>query len=259
MFAINGKTEDFGLDSICYLEDSKLLLNSEDYTTRNTSWVRSIFVHNTMGDEPITILPGYGTAGDELNTLANWQTDKRHAGAACLIGPSGKVYNMCDLLRHASYHATTVNQVSIGIEVYCNAKLQMYQGQFDVLLKLIHKLTARFGIQRQFHGPYLGSSTAVPRLASGGADCIGIFGHRDQTTDRGHGDPGDLIFQMMALAGYEAFDFSQDEDLHTWSSRQQLMNNMWNLGLTQDGVPGPNTVYKMTTVGFTNGLWVHQV
>lgn len=253
---IAGKSFDIpGIKSISRLEDPIVKLNPEDYTKRQTSWVRSIFFHTTIGDEPVTVTnvqePDLGLPG----TITAWQTDRRHAGAHLLIDLCGTLYCLCDLLYDASYHATTVNQVSIGIEIKQAPDKSTRQIQYDVALALTDFLTKEFGIQRQFHWPYLGDSNPVKRLAAGGKNAVGIFGHRDQTDQRGKGDPGDYIFRVLHDAGYERMNFELAEDIKTWWQRQTY------LGIPHDevdGIPGMGTRSYLINAGYRNGIWVQR-
>ena len=77
--------------------------------------------------------------------------------------------------------------------------------------------------------------------------------HRNQTTNKGPGDPGDSLFVALKNAGYELFDFDNKDDLNVWKQRQA------SLGLVPsdvDGVPGPKTVAALKAHGHKHGLWV---
>ena len=79
---------------------------------------------------------------------------------------------------------------------------------------------------------------------------VGVYGHRDCSNNRGRGDPGDAIFEMLMDAGYESFNFEENEDKETWEDRQKK------LGLLPDGVPGPRTARALIEEGYSNGLWI---
>lgn len=248
---IDGKPETFSaFPSASYLDNPRMRLGAEDKRARATRWVRSIILHTTVGDEPQLVRPGAGPAGMASRTLSAWETDKRHAGSHLLVDGDGSVWCVADLVRDATYHAQSINEVSIGVELCQTPKLEIWQAQLDTTVALLDALTWRFGIQRQYHGPYLGSSWAVPRLARGGADCVGIFGHRDQTTDRGKGDPGSAIFLALKQSGYEPLNFALDEDLAVWRTRQSA------LGVSPDGIPGPATVAALAAHGKPGGMFV---
>jgi hypothetical protein len=79
---------------------------------------------------------------------------------------------------------------------------------------------------------------------------VGIYGHRDVSNNRGEGDPGDLIFAALEVAGYERFNYDVGEDLDVWAERQQ------SLGLLPDGIAGPYTVQALAARSYHHGLWV---
>jgi N-acetylmuramoyl-L-alanine amidase len=234
-----------------------------DSRMRVTRWIRSFIVHTTQGDEPQIIHPGTGEGGLASKTVRAWQQDSRHAGAHIIIDADGTVWCLADLIREATYHAKAINEVSIGIELAQTPHLETWEIQYQSLIVLLDALTShpKIQIQRQYHAPYLGEEHAVERLADGGKDAIGIFGHRDQawsferkTMLRGRGDPGDEVFKYLAAAGYEAFDFERNEDKTTWGERQsRLLVGFPKLRL--DGVPGPQTVSALAASGKKRGMW----
>jgi hypothetical protein len=246
---IDGKPELVpGIASASFLDAPSMRVLREDRRPRITSWIRSIILHTTVGDEPQVVRPGKGTGGMAARTVGAWQTDYRHAGSHLIIDGDGSVFCLADLLREATYHATTINEVSVGIEICQSPGLEIWQAQIDAAIALCDWLTGRFGIQQQIHAPYR-PNYPVRRLANGGLDCVGIFGHRDQTDQRGRGDPGDAVLAALQLAGYESFDYASDHDKEAWRLRQSA------LGVGADGIPGPDTVRALLAAGYPQGLW----
>jgi hypothetical protein len=251
MLVLAGMTADVpGVRTISMDQPGGFVLSPGDCRRRQTAWIRSIVIHATVGDEPQVLLPGAGAPGLAARTIEGWDSDPRHAGAHLVVDADGTVYQVADLVRTVTYHAESINEVSIGIELAQTHKLELRQVQLDVLVLVLDRLTALLGIQRQYHAPYLGEAHPVARLAAGGHDAIGIFGHRDQTVQRGPGDPGDAVFAALAAAGYEAFDFDQGEDRMTWMQRQG------ELGVAADGIPGTKTVAALAAAGRPRGMWV---
>src|SRR5262245_56379324 len=199
---IGGSVIDVHAVRVCNWHDHASMprLRSSDYRPRETGWVRAIIVHTTKGDEPQKVVAGRGPVGMASASARAWAHDPTHSGSHLLVDGDGTIWCVADLARDAAYHAESLNEISIGIEICQTPELAVYDAQLDATVRLIDALTMLFGIQRQFHAPYLGEAHPVGRLASGGADCVGIFGHRDQTTARGPGDPGDAIFARLRLA-----------------------------------------------------------
>jgi len=233
----------------------------EDCRSRYTRWIRGIVLHTTKGipggsdHRPQVIKPGLGpNRRGDYTTAHFWATSTKHAGAHLVVDFDGSTVCLADLRTEASFHAGEVNEVTIGIEIYQGSDAELYQGQLDAVVRLVDFLTARFGIQRQFHKPYKGGPVA--RIAQGAQDVVGVYGHRDVTTNRGQGDPGNAIFETLERAGYEPFDFAISADKDAWRQRQEQLNTDLGLALPVDGVPGQKTVAALIQSGRPHGLWV---
>jgi hypothetical protein len=248
---INGKFVDVpGLKCLDYRDDAALVLKlPEDSRKRSTNWVRGIVLHTTKGIKE-KILPGLGPNTDAGDKVARfWSTDPKSSGAHLVVDFDGTVSCLTDLLTVAAYHATTVNDVTIGIEIYQGPKGELYEGQLKAVVLLVDFLTRYFGIQRQYQSPYR-KYKPCPRLSGGGRNCVGIYGHRDQTDNRGPGDPGDTIFSLLDAAAYEKVDFTKSTDIELWKPRQE------NLKVGSDGIAGPLTQKALAATGKLGGMWV---
>lgn len=174
--------------------------------------------------------------------VAGWDytVDARPSEAGGL--PSVAVSN--DPFHMYAYHAGTVNKYTVGIEMVqgTDRPYNMYDGTYTSTLVLIDYLTARLGIQRQIMCGVFdedGNFTkewiegVIPgRLQSPndrkrgsksptGMDVCGIYGHRNITTNKGPGDPGNQIFDKLLDAGYEVFDIRSEQDMKVWKQRQE--------------------------------------
>jgi hypothetical protein len=137
-----------------------------------------------------------------------------------------------------------VNRDSVGIELFQGSGAELYEGQLEAARVLIDALTVQFGIQRQIPDRYRG---ALARFDA--RDAVGVIGHRDVSQNRGAGDPGDAIFDVLAQNAYERFDFAAKVDQVAWRERQRT------LGLAADGIPGPKTCAALRARGYAGGLW----
>jgi len=261
-----------------WIKHPELRLDGGDRRPRDPArahaWpVRSIVIHTVYGDEPIVLLKGKGPDGGEPAAwIKDQRGDKTHAGEHMLVGFDGAVACTCDLLGEASYHAESINELSIGIEI-CTQRARdvttgqpvfyMWQASLDATLAICDYLTALprasaghglISVARQYHSPFRNGSP-VPRFAAGGSDWTGILGHRDQTSKRGAGDPGHHVFDVLAARGYEAFDVMDDADKTVWKVRQAYLNGKYGSHLTVDGVPGPGTRAVLEQAGYRGGLW----
>lgn len=227
---------------------------------RDPRLIAGICLHTTKGipggrdKRPQKILPGLGqNLGKDGATVRYWTTSDVQAGAHLVVDHDGSIVCCADLLTEATYHAGEVNEVTIGIEIYQGNDAEVYEGQLAAVVTLCDALTQLFGIQRQVQARYSGEP--VPRIAAGAVDVRGIYGHRDVTTNRGFGDPGDAVFSALRNAGYESFDFSTNEDKDAWRLRQK---NLVEKGfkISVDGVPGSETTAALAAAGHPHGMWV---
>lgn len=248
-----------GLDIRNWHDDPEMSIGPIDGRRRKTRQVQSIGLHATVGDEPQIVLPGAGAPGLARRTVRAWHEDDledRHAGGHLIVDADGTIWCLADLLRDVTFHAEAMNELSVGIEIAQSQRLEIRQVQVSNTVRLCDAVTLLMGIQRAFHSPYLGEDKPVARLAAGGKDFVGIFCHRDQTTRRGPGDPGNAIVEAIGEADYDAFNVEEREDIVEWSFRQRRLNQR-GAKLTIDGIPGPATRAALQALMLKpGGMWV---
>lgn len=228
-----------------------LRLAPGDYKQRATKWVRQIVVHTTKGIDPQIIRPGGGPGGRDKVVADFWRHDPQHSAAHIVVDADGSVACLADLATVAAYHATSANDLSVGIEMYQESDGSVWQATIDSTVAICGVIADVLGIPRQMHhAPYAGRPIA--RLVTGGADVVGLYGHRDQTDRRGRGDPGGAIYAALRGAGWEGFDFGARQDLDRWISRQQKLRAMGE-HVDVDGICGPGTMAAMRRRGFRTG------
>jgi len=259
-FIIAQRSEELpGVRCVDWMQNRALRLSPDDRRASRVGWIHSVVLHTTKGlparagDPPQVIKPGLGpntNAGARLGAM--WGADQRHAGAHLVVDHDGEISCCADLLTEAAYHATMANEWSIGVEIFQGSGGVLYAGQLSRVVELVDALTLRFGIQRQIPRVYRGR--ASPRLVKDPGGWVGVLGHRDVSDNRGPGDPGDAVFQLLAAAGYEQFDpdLGIGEDVEAWRARQVALH------LHPDGLPGPQTrqAIRMAGMGKGNGLLV---
>lgn len=258
MIIINGKKYEIpGIKTKSWVDDSKTkYVTDKDKRERA---IRAIVCHTHKGERG-KVIPGIGpdTTIDEKLALYQVVTD-RYVSWDYTIDGNGDITCQNDPAVDYTWQATTVNPFTLGfemIQVHNNGDL--YESELDSAVLLIDFLTYTLGIQRQIpwnkkkNEPNL---KQIKRLLDGGTDVVGIYGHVNQTANRGEGDPGPGIFIKLKEAGYELFDYDKEEDLNTWKERQK------NLGFQEkdcDGIALSKTRNKMIELGIgnKNGLWV---
>lgn len=245
-----------GLNVINWHDDPSLELSIPQDGIHRRTVKTGVVLHTTRGIpggkdlRPQQIRPGVQPDSEYGERLVDmWKTDSRCAGAHLCVGHGGEVWQFADLVRDVTYHATTVNSRTIGVEYHQGNNAELYTGQISagVQLSLFITTLDEHGIliARQMPDKYRGP---LPRLVAGARDFSGVFGHRDQTDNRGMGDPGDAIMEAHGRAGFIGHDLrvrpgSLPADRKWWIPIQR------EIGVVADGIPGPATARRLRELG----------
>jgi peptidoglycan hydrolase-like protein with peptidoglycan-binding domain len=199
---------------------------------------------------------GEAATGAE-DTVETWAKDPAYSAAQLVSGHDGELVQIADLLFVETFHATTSNAYSVGIETKELAGGGFYEAAAHTTIAATIAGCDALGIQKQM--PRLGWYRGQPirRMINGGHDCVGVFGHRDNTDRRGRWDPGDYLFQLLAAHGFEQFDYDAGEDIATWKARQLALNQQLGTRLVVDGIPGAATRAALLAAGYKNGIWAN--
>jgi hypothetical protein len=277
-----------GVKVVTWLDDPRLALSSRTSRPRG-NMPTAIILHSESGDDPHTVINGSAPDYDHGARLADIdETDARagHPHSQHLdIGADATVYQFADLGDVVTYQAREANEHTIGIELH-DPIVQVpddpfrlatgrptpvisvhafYRAQLVALALVLDVVTRELGIQRQVQRVYRGP---IDRLAGG--KVRGIYGHRDQTDERGAGDPGDAPIAALLEAGYDGLDFARGEDIARWSERQVTLNHAAEanarargeayIALAVDGNPGPSTRWAIRALGEGDqrraGMWI---
>lgn len=223
-------------------------LDPADCRARRTPWVRQIVIHTTGGYPHQHIKLGSGPGGRARSVANFWRGDPVHSGAHLVVDSDGTVACLADLSSICAYHATVSNEWSIGIEMAQEPDGGIYEATIVSTVVVSGVIADHLGIPRQFAAdPYDGHP--IKRLLDGGPLVVGVYGHRNNTENRGWGDPGDEIFKELASAGWLGVRLGYDEDIHIGKLRQAALNSRGE-GLVIDGVLGPVSIAAMRRQGF---------
>jgi hypothetical protein len=211
-----------------------------------------VVLHKTKADDPEIIVGGAGPFGRAERVAEAWASDPVHSGAHMVAG-SDYVACLADLVRWEAYHARAANKLSIGIEMYEEQGGLIYSRIIDNTVACCRTIASVCGIQAQFTW----NASPLVRFRDGGRTLIGFFGHRNVDDSRNRWDPGNAIWNALALAGFEAFDVAGGEDIEVWKKRQrELIAKGHDLGPTgADGFPGRLTTAALLAEGYHGGIY----
>lgn len=217
-------------------------------------WPHQWMLHKTIADDPEQIMHGSGPAGRARRTAEYWEGDPKHSGAHVVTGLDGETACLADLVRVMAYHGNLANIWAVGHETCELVGGGCHEAAYDAAVKVCVAGCRALGIQLQTFvlGTYANHPRA--RMRNGGADVMGIVGHRDVTDSRGEWDPGNLLFEMLVAMGAEQFDFDAGEDLDIWKSRQTDLNKRGHR-LVVDGIPGLRTRDALAAEGYVDGIF----
>lgn len=190
-----------GVEVVNYLDDKDWALPIPKCGTHRRKTIQCVVLHTTGGypdrDHPTpqrvrseAAQPRHCRAA---STLSYWRNSSRIAGAHLLIDADGTCYCLCDLADIATYHCPGWNQLSIGVEIVQQSDSSLFAAQLDTAASICDAIATRLSLPRVVTGPYVGMRSDV----SG----VGVVGHRDLTTSRGFGDPGDFVMAAASRCG----------------------------------------------------------
>lgn len=238
-------------------------LDQRDFRARPTPWVRQITIHTTKGIAKQYVRAGKGAGGKDKAVADFWRNDPHHSAAQLVVDNDGSIVCLCDLMKIEAYHATTVNEWSVGIEMYQEGDGSIYEAVLESTVKLVLRLCDLLGIPLQGEARPYKEGVILERLKWGGKDAVGVFGHRDNawdfdanTSTRGRGDPGDDIFLRLRAAGMLLHRYDDKPipgDKAYWSKVQDGLNKKYGINIGTDGICGPATVGALRKYGLWNG------
>lgn len=241
-----------GVDIANPLDASWCNLSPRDYRARRSSWIRQIILHTTKGLKVQHIIPGVGPGGKDEDVAAYWRLEQRQSAAPIVVDTDRTAGCLCDVVKTNAYAATVSNDWSISIEMYQLSDGGVYESTLQSTVAIVLALCDVLQIPLQVPSRRY-PNAPITRMIHGGPDMVGVFGHRDNTTERGWGDPGDEIGRRLLAAGAEAFDFESREDIEVWKRRQLYLNAIFGERLAVDGQAGPGTMAALRRHGFKSG------
>ena len=195
-----------GLETISWLDDPAVP-RVRDGRRRVPQSARAIVLHTVHGRlGPLSDVPSAPSTRAER--YARYQAGSaREVSWHLTVDTDGTIVQSADVAAWTCWHATAVNGWTIGIELVQEADGTVYRPQLAAVVAVCDLLCARLAIERRVPAragvPIVG---VVPRLTGTDGPWSGVFGHRNQTRQRGPGDPGSSVFLALLAAGYEGVE-----------------------------------------------------
>lgn len=240
-------------------------LGEDDYMSRSGS-VSIVELHTTGGNWPQPVIPGAGPPGHARQILEMYNGrdggggERQHNGAMTVVDFDGTIYCAGDIVRLAAYQSQALNQRAAGIEMCTRPDGSIYQATINATAQLVALLTwsgapgsgllsvpAQMPSRRYPNAPL--RRLEIDGRQTDGHGLVGVIGHRDQTAQRGRGDPGDAIWTTLAALGFEAVDYDANEDIELGKRRQQALIARGEQ-LEMDGIVGPASLAAARRRGF---------
>lgn len=179
---------------------------------RDPSAVTAVVLHTSRGRTG-RVVPG-SRESDKAMRLARYQArTSRQASWHLTVGADGTVIQQADLATFTTWHASQANGWSVGIELAQDSDTpDLTRAQVDACVAVVRAICEALNIPPWVPARHHGESWSVesapvkawqPRKQGGESrQARGVIGHRNLTTNRGAGDPGDGIFLALLAMGF---------------------------------------------------------
>jgi hypothetical protein len=121
---------------------------------------------------------------------------------AAIVDRDGTVFQQGDPARWCIWHAGAANPFSVGIEMVQALSGELYEAQVRAAVELIEVLARELGIARVV--PWRNGRPELRVLASARVGRLNrlqrLFAHANFTDDRGLGDPGPVVAEVLVRA-----------------------------------------------------------
>ena len=191
-----------GMETISWLDDPAVP-RVKDGRRRVPQSARAVVLHTVHGKlGPLSDAASAPSVRAER--YARYQAGTaREVSWHITVDTDGTIVQSTDVAAWTCWHATSVNGWTVGVELVQEADGTVYRPQLAAVVALCDLLCARLGIERRVPAragvPIVG---VVSRLTGTDGPWSGVFGHRNQTRNRGPGDPGSSVFLALLAAGY---------------------------------------------------------
>lgn len=199
---VAGERVNTAFESICWLDDPKVP-HATDGRARAKDTAKAIVLHTVHGKRGA--LKRGSKSSKRAEAYARYQAaSAREVSWHFTIDTDGTVVQSADPALWLCWHAGAVNAWTVGIEIVQDPDGTLYDATLASVVALCELLCASLAIPRRLPVDAQGKPSRVVLAALTGArgPWAGVFGHRNQTRNRGPGDPGDQPFDALLRAGF---------------------------------------------------------
>jgi hypothetical protein len=201
---IAGERVSTAFESVSWVDNPREVPKATDGRARAKDAAKAIVLHTVHGKRGA--LKTGGKPSKRAESYARYQAaTARDVSWHFTVDTDGTVVQSADPALWLCWHAGAVNAWTIGIELVQDADGTLYDATLASVVALCELLCASLAIPRRLPVNARGKPAQGVLTALTGArgPWGGVFGHRNQTRNRGPGDPGDQPFEALLRAGFE--------------------------------------------------------
>lgn len=201
---IAGELVSTAFESVSWIDNPREVPKATDGRARAKDAAKAIVLHTVHGKRGA--LKTGGKPSKRAESYARYQAaTARDVSWHFTIDTDGTVVQSADPALWLCWHAGAVNGWTIGIELVQDADGTLYDATLASVVALCELLCASLAIPRRLPVNASGKSAqgVIAALTGARGPWGGVFGHRNQTHNRGPGDPGDQPFEALLRAGFE--------------------------------------------------------
>lgn len=201
---IAGERVSTALESVSWVDNPREVPKATDGRARAKDAAKAIVLHTVHGKRGA--LKAGGKPSKRAESYARYQAaTARDVSWHFTIDTDGTVVQSADPALWLCWHAGAVNGWTIGIELVQDADGTLYEATLASVVAMCELLCASLAIPRRLPVNARGKPAqgVIAALTGARGPWGGVFGHRNQTHNRGPGDPGDQPFEALLRAGFE--------------------------------------------------------
>lgn len=166
--------------------------------------VKACMIHTIFGKiGTVTKLPKSSIQAERM--AIRQASGDREVSWHFTVDRDGTVIQSADPALWMCWHASSANGWSFGIEMVQDENGELNQACINATATLVEILCDVLSIPKIIPVDQNGKILEVykPKFSGKSGSWSGVLGHRNQTTNRGKGDPGNQIFEELMKRGFQ--------------------------------------------------------